>query len=113
MAHLVLIRADLLHHQGVARLGDGGFDGVDDVGVEGVGNAADHKSDVVGVGAYQLPGGVVGDVVGALYHRLHAAAALVAHVGSVVQHAGHGGDTDAAETGDIFNGHGRILHLSY
>ena len=36
----------------------------------------------------------------------HPAAAFVADVGPIIQHAGDSGNADAADAGDIFDGHG-------
>ena len=105
LLQLIVAGTDLLHHHGVAAGGDARLHRVDDVGVEGIGDAAHHKSDGIRLGFHQIPGGVVGDVVGAFDHIQHLAAALVADIGAVVQHAGDGGDTDAAHAGNVLDRH--------
>ena len=102
---LVIAGADLLHHHGKALGGDAVLDGPDDVGIEGVGHAPHHQPNGVGLGLDQIPCGVVGDVVGAFNDLQHPASVLFADVRSVIEHTGYRADADAAEPGNIFDGH--------
>ena len=102
---LVIAGADLLHHHGKALGGDAVLDGPDDVGIEGVGHAPHHQSNGVGLGLDQIPCGVVGDVVGTFNDLQHPASVLLADVRSVIEHTGYRADADAAEPGNIFDGH--------
>ena len=104
---LVIARADLLHHQREARVGDGALNGLNDLRVERVGHAAHHKTDGIGLGPHKVPGTVVGNVVARLDGGQHLAPHIVADIGAVVQHAGYGADADAALFGYILYGHGR------
>ena len=102
---LVVTGADLLHHHGIAIGGNACLYCVDDVGIEGVGNAAHHQTDGVGLGFYQIPGGIVGDVIGAFNHVQHPLPTLVADVRPVIQYTGDRGDADAAHAGNILDRH--------
>ena len=102
---LVIAGGDLLHHQGEARLGDGAFDGADDVGVKRVGHAAHHQADGIGLGADQVAGAVVGNVVAVLDGGQHLAPHVLADIGAVVQYTGNGADADAAELCYILDRH--------
>ena len=98
-----------MEDHGVARLADGVLDGPDDPGKKGVAHAADHQADGVRLGAYQIPGAVVGHIV-ELLHRLHDPGADgVADVGMVVEHTGDSADGNAAVFGDILDGHRSAL----
>ena len=103
--HLVVAGADLLHHQGIAPGGDLLLDDPDDIRVKRVGHAPHHQADGVGLGFHQVPGGVVGNVIGLLNGGEHLAPVLRAHVRTVIEHPRHRADADAALPRNILDGH--------
>ena len=103
--HLVVAGADLLHHQGIAPGRDLLLDDPDDIRVKRVGHAPHHQADGVGLGFHQVPGGVVGNVIGSLNGGEHLAPVFRADVRPVVEHPRHRADAYAALPRNILDGH--------
>ena len=94
-----------MEDHGVARFAGGTLDGPDHTGEEGVPYAPDHQSDGVGRGLYQIPGAVVGHIMGLPHHRHHLFPVGGANVRMIVQDPGHCADGHAAALCDILDGH--------
>ena len=103
--YLIAAGGDLLHHQRKAGVGDGLFNGLNDVRVERIGYAADHQPDGLGFGPDQVPGAVIGNVVAVLNGGPDLPAHLIADVRTVIEHAGYGADADAALFSDVLDRH--------
>ena len=110
---LVVASTDLLHDHREAGIGDGAFNGADNIGVEGVGHTADHQTHGIGLGAYQIAGTVVGNVVAALDSGKHLTPDILTDIRPVIQHTGDGTDADAALFGYILDRHVPVCLLLY
>ena len=110
---LVVASTDLLHDHCKTGIGDGAFNGADNVGVERIGHTADYQTDSVGLGAYQIAGAVVGNVVAILDGRKHLTPDILTDIRPVIQHTGDGTDADAALFGYILDRHTGVCLLLY
>ena len=110
---LVVASTDLLHDHCKTGIGDGAFNGADNVGVERIGHTADYQTHSVGLGANQIAGTVVGNVVAVLDSRKHLTPDILTDIRPVIQHTGDGTDADAALFGYILDRHTWVCLLLY
>ena len=103
---LVVTGADLTHDHGAARRVQIALDGADDAGVKRVLHAAHHQADGVRLRAHKATGGIVGEIVMLGDDAEHAAAALLADVGTVIEDTGDRTHAHAAEFCYVLDGHG-------
>ena len=111
LLHLVGVGVDLPEDHGTARSVDLPGDSLEHIGEKQVPGAPDHHADGVGLAADQIPGAVVGDVALPLHHGEDLAADRLADIGAVIENAGHGGNADAALSGNIPDSHGSASSL--
>ena len=110
---LVVASTDLLHDHCKTGIGDGAFNGADNVGVERIGHTADYQTHSVGLGANQIAGTVVGNVVAILDSGKHLTTDILTDIRPVIQHTGDGTDADAALFGYILDRHTWVCLLLY
>ena len=124
VAHLVGVLVQVVDHGVPPAVPEEGLDLLHQVGEEHVLRAL-HQDGDSGPGLlFQVLGVVVGLEALGLHHRQDLPPGLVADVGMVVEHPGHGSHTAPGQPGDVLDGHsasllewfstgGRMVPLSY
>ena len=104
-AHLVVRAVDVVHMEGVAGAVEQILDDLHHLGEEGVARALDDEQNGGGVGLLELLGVDVELKAAFLHGGQNGGASLLADIGVVVEHTGHGADSVAGFGRKILDGH--------